>query len=506
MGLTKVSPKPPATASASSGAAINAPTEKTDPSGHLNEIDFGEVSGKELARSSAINSDDYRHREADPAKKESWKRHFTKKKIAIMTSTLVLLLVAVMGVKVVLASQRMVAKSNGGAPALKGDIDPTKLKGEGDGRINILLLGVGGDNHDGGNLSDTMMVASIDPINKNVAMISIPRDLYVKIPGYGNSKINAANSYGGPDLAKQVVSNILDLPIHYYVKADFSGFKQAVDAVGGVDIKNPSNLYDSAYPCDNGRGYCIFNLPAGQYHLNGTTALKFARCSHGSCGNDFGRAARQQELLTALRQKALEASTLTNPVKIAGLIDSVGSHVRTDLQIKEAQKLAGLIKDIDTSKMATTVLDDSPSGLLVDGSGQFPGAGSILLPKAGAFDYTDVQELAHSIFVDAYLKRENAAVEIQNGTQRDGLGAAVAKQLKAYNYNVVNVRTADTQDHSVSQIIDYSGGQKPYTIRYLQSRFGASVKTAPKPAATSPNQQLPDVVIIVGNNYKTTVQ
>jgi LCP family protein required for cell wall assembly len=389
--------------------------------------------------------------------------------------------------------------SGGGAPSLQGDIDPTKLKGEGDGRINILLLGVGGAGHEGGTLSDTIMVASIDPVNKSVAMLSIPRDLYVKIPGHGYGKINAANSYGGPDLAKEVVSDVLDLPIHYYVQADFSGFKQAVDSVGGVDITNATKLYDSEYPCDKSARYCTFSLPAGQQHLDGATALKFVRCRHGLCGNDFGRASRQQQLMVALRQKALEASTLTNPLKISGLIDSVGDHVRTDFSMKEMEKLAKLIKDIDVSKAPTKVLDNSSTGLLADGAGQFPGAGSVLVPKAGAFDYDDIQELAHSIFVDVYLQKEAAGLEIQNGTTREGLGAAVAKQLKAYNYNVLSVGTAATQTHTTSQIIDYSNGKKPYTIKYLESRFHVkAVKAAPDSSSASH----PDIAIIVGSDYK----
>ncbi len=438
--------------------------------------------------------------------KAGWRRHFSRKRVVIAVAVLLLALLGTLGVKAVLASQRIITKnSGGGAPVLAGAVDPTKLKGEGDGRINILLLGIGGSGHDGGQLSDTMMVASIDPVNKTVAMLSIPRDLYVKVPGYGATKINAANAYGGPDLAKTVVGRILDLPIHYYVQLDFSGFKQAVDSVGGVDIKNTEKLYDPDYPCDNDRGYCSFNLPVGQYHMDGKMALKFARCRHGSCGNDFGRAARQQQLLIALRQKSLQASTLSNPVKLAGLIDSIGNHVRTDMQLNETEKMASIIKDLDATKATSKVLDNTAEGLLVDGSGQFPGAGSILIPKAGPFDYSDIQELAHSIFADAYLKQENAGVAIQNGTLRGGLGAAVAKQLKAYGYNISSVGTADTQNHATSTIIDYSGGKKPYTVKYLQNRFKANVLVETRPSNSSATPQ-PDIVIIVGNNYKPTTQ
>lgn len=424
---------------------------------------------------------------------------FNKKKAASIMAIAVIGVVGFFGFKAIMASQKIVTKnSTGGAPVLNGEIDPTKLKGEGDGRINILMLGVGGANHDGGTLSDTIMVASIDPKNKTVAMLSIPRDLYVKIPKNGYSKINSANSYGGPELTKEVVGEVLDLPIHYYVQADFAGFKQAVDAVGGVDVNNKSKLVDSAYPCDNNRGFCPFILPAGPQHLDGKLALKYARCRHGSCGNDFGRAERQQELLVALREKALQASTLTNPVKITKLIDSVGNHVRTDLQPDETQKLAGLIKDIDVSKATVKVLSNAPDGLLVDGTTKFNGAGYILIPKAGAFDYSEIQELAHSIFIDSYLKEENALVEVSaiNAASSN----AIVKQLNVYNYNAV-ASTVPAQAASKTRVIDYSGGKKPYTVQYLERRFKVKAESPTSQNGAS-QQSSVDIGIIVGSDYK----
>src|SRR6185369_16536807 len=163
-------------------------------------------------------------------------------------------------------ARSIIAKSNSIAPALAGVLDVTKLKGEGDGRVNILVLGIGGAGHEAPNLSDTMMVISFDPKTKDAAMLSIPRDLYVKIPatshtGVQYGKINAANVYGGPELAARVVSNVIGVPIHYYVLIDFSGFRQAIDAVGGVDINVPTAIYDPDYPCDNERGgYCAFSI------------------------------------------------------------------------------------------------------------------------------------------------------------------------------------------------------------------------------------------------------
>lgn len=336
----------------------------------------------------------------------------TLKQVGIAAGALVLATLLFFGIKLFLATTKIITRnSTGGAPALAGNVDPTKLKGEGDGRVNILLLGIGGPGHSGAYLSDTMMVVSIDPRTKDVAMISIPRDLYVPISGYGYGKINSANAYGeqtksgnGPVLAKQTVQKVLDIPIHYYAQIDFQGFKKAVDAVGGIDINVTQALSDPSYPCDKNESLaCGFNLKAGQTHMDGTLALKYARCRKGNCGNDFGRAQRQQEVLVALRQKALSLGTLANPAKIASLIDIVGDSARTDLQLSEMKKLADIAKDIDTSKIVNKVIDEEQTGLLKGVSD--PVAGSILIPAAGSGNFGKIQEFVHSVFVDNYLIR-----------------------------------------------------------------------------------------------------
>ncbi len=417
-------------------------------------------------------------------------------------SGLVLVIGLFLGIEVVLAANRVIAKAGKGAPALDGKITASTLKGEGDGRINILVLGIGGYGHSGSDLSDTMMVISIDPKTKDVAMLSIPRDLYVKIPGYGYGKINAANADGGPALAEQVVSGILNLPIHYYIQVDFSGFKQAVDAVGGVDINVATTLYDKMYPCDVGYGICPYYQPAGQIHMNGEAALKYSRCRHdqpvGDCGDDTGRAARQQQVIAALRQKALSAGTLTNPLKIAGLVNAVGDHVKTDLQLNDIEQLALIIKDVDPSKVVNAVPQfTGPNAILMPESNA---AGSVLVPRAGEFNYSDLQNLAHSIFVDHYITSENALVQVENGSNAAGLGSTVVTSLKASHYNVLPPINAPSL-YAKTEIIDYTGGKKPYTINYLQQRFGVTAVRQTRPANTSTATASPDIVVIMGSDY-----
>ncbi|HVE80714.1 MAG TPA: LCP family protein [Candidatus Dormibacteraeota bacterium] len=431
-----------------------------------------------------------------------------RRKLVASLAVFTALAVIGFGLTAVMASHKVITKNSGsGAPALAGDINPTKLKGEGDGRINILLLGIGGVGHEAPNLSDTMIVASIDPRTKDVAMLSIPRDFYVKIPGYWSSKINAAYAWGekkkageGGEVAKATVSEVMDVPIHYYVRVDFAAFKQAVDAVGGIDITVDKAINDPEYPCDNGRGVCPYRLAAGKYHMDGVQALKYSRSRKGSAGGDFDRAARQQKVLVALRQKALNLSTLSNPIKMLNLIDTAGNHIKTDLQPNELKKLGTLVKDMRTNRITQKVLDTSPEGLLK--LGNIPGAGSIVVPKAGLYEYTGIRELVHSIFVDNYLKEEAAKIELQNGTTKPAFAATVAKILTGYNYKVVATLTAPTQNYPKSVIYDYTGGKKPYTVKYLEKRFGAKVqrKSYEPPAGTT--TPAPDIAVIIGSNYQ----
>ena len=401
------------------------------------------------------------------------------------------------------AVHHIIGKAGAGAPALANKtVAVSQLKGEGDGRVNILVMGIGGAGHDGANLSDTIMIWSIDPETKNVAVLSVPRDLYVKIPGHGYGKINAANSYGGPALAEQVIENVIGVPIHYYMTIDFSGFKQAVDAEGGVDINVTKALYDPYYPCDDGTKlagkYCPINFKVGLTHMTGVTALEYARSRETT--SDFDRAARQQQVIIAIRQKALDASTLTNPIKLTGLINAIGTHVHTDLQLSDMEKLASIAKDVDTTKITQKVLDTSPGSVLVDGTGTIDGAGSIELPAAGTFDYSDIHDLVKNIFVDHYITDENARIDVQNGSGIQGLAGKVVTSLTAAHYNVGTPTNAATiYPHTV--IYDYTGGKKPYTINYLEERYGVKAQqmTAPTPIA---GVTTPEIRIILGSDYE----
>ena len=433
------------------------------------------------------------------------KKKWGVKRVALLCCLSLLLIIVAAGgtfaAKTYLALKKVVVeKKDFTAEGLKGDLDLTKLGVEGSGRVNVLLLGVGDEGHAGELLSDTMIFASIDPKSREVVMVSLPRDLYVKIPGYWWSKINAAHAFAeqdktgsGPEVAKATVSEVLGQPIHYFVRVDFTGLKKAVDALGGVDIYNKESLSDYDYPCERNEGLaCGFNLKAGFYHMDGALALKYARCRKGTCGDDFGRAARQQSVVVAMRDQALKAGNILNPTKVSELIDIVGGHLKTDMSTDEIRKFIEVGRRIDSNQLRSKVLDGENEGLVRT---SYVGDASVVVPVAGVGNYAAIRAFVAKYLLDGYIVAEQAKVEIQ------AAGAGPAKvyefqnRLRSLGYNVVAVRYDSAGDSKTS--ITKFNDQKPYTIKYLENRLNTT--------ATSDNKQKSqssDIIIMLGNDYE----
>ncbi len=437
-----------------------------------------------------------------PKRKRVWLR------VLLAVIVILAIIAGLIGYRLYRSYNKVLVKNLGSsAVGLKSEaVEPEKLKGEGEGRINILLLGVGDAGHAGEQLSDTMIVASYDPATKDTAMLSIPRDMYVKIPGEGYSRINNAHAFGeqlkdggGPELAKRTVSEFLGIPIHYYLRTDFSALKQAVDLVGGVDVKVEQNLTDPEYPCEKNENIsCGFSIMAGQQHFNGSAALKYARCRKGDCGDDYGRAKRQQDILVALREKANAQNILTNPIKINELLSIVGNNVRTDLAAWEIERLSKILKDIDPTFINSKVIDNKTSQLVTDSN---IGGASVVVPIAGVGNHKAIQAYVRTIFADGYIKKEAATIGLLNGTKTTNLTNLVSQELKSYNYNIVTSGPAETTTVKTTQIIDYSGGKKPYTVSLLEKRLGVKATIA------QPDPNVPpatDIQIIIGADYKTS--
>jgi LCP family protein required for cell wall assembly len=229
----------------------------------------------------------------------------------------------------------------------------------------ILLLGTDRRSSDSStNNTDTILVFHLDPNTQRVAMLSIPRDLYVDIPNHGQGRINTAYSWGkqdgtgGLELAQQTVSNLLGVSVDHAVLIDFDVFIALVDAVGGVDVEVPFDIYDPTYP-DSGIGYDPFYLPAGQHHLDGTTALKYAR-TRATAGGDFDRTARQRQIVLAMRDRVMTLDMLPDLIaQSPQLWASLQNAFETDLTLSEIVDLAVAASKIPTDQLATGAIDQT---------------------------------------------------------------------------------------------------------------------------------------------------
>lgn len=277
-----------------------------------------------------------------------------------------------------------------------------QLQGQDQGQINVLLLGMRGNNMPGGGLlADTIMVASIRPQDNKVALISIPRDLYVSDPGTsGQSKINAVHAMyedksegKGMDMMKQVVSEVAGLQIHYVVRIDFKGFTELVDKMGGVDVYLDKPFSEPKQ--FEGEAAANFSLPAGKNHLDGSKALFFVRARYGS--SDFERAKRQQQVLLALKDKMLSLGTLSDFAKVNNVLNILGDDVRADMDASEMKNFFDLANQIHDPQVKQRVFDTSPEGLLYASKADTPeGKTYILLPAGGNYD--KIHETCRNIF------------------------------------------------------------------------------------------------------------
>lgn len=264
-------------------------------------------------------------------------------------------------------------------------------------RLNILLLGIRGvGDPNGGLLTDTIMVISIKPKTGEIAMVSIPRDLYVDMP-FNNqkSKINEAYEMGekngdwgkGLEYSKEAVSDVIGLKIHYAASVDFEAFREIINTLGGITI-----TLDKPFSEKNQFEEGIVDLPAGKQVIDGDTALLFVRARFSS--SDFDRAKRQQQVLLAIKEKAFSLGVLSNPMKVISMLNSIGNHIRTDAELWEIQELAVLTKKIELSNAKRKVFSTEKDGLLYasrDANGSY-----ILLPEGGNFD--KIREACKNIF------------------------------------------------------------------------------------------------------------
>lgn len=454
--------------------------------------------------------------------KARWQAMSRRRKICTVTISVIILALLIGGFLALKGyiNINRVLQGGGGAAALEENVDPSKLRGEGDGRVNILLLGRGGDGHDGADLTDTIIIASIDPVAKEAALVSIPRDLYVPVKGSGSMKINAAFATGkdaalaktsrqkqtdeikkqadnaGYELLEDTIEKNLGVNINYRGIIDFDGFQQAVDTVGGIEINAPNAVVEQMRI--NGKNYKL-NVQPGQQHMDGFEALAYSRSRHTSARGDFDRSERQRMIILALKDKILSAGTFSNPAKISGLLDTLGTRVQTDFTLQDLTRLYSLSKEIGPSKISSIGLADPPNNYVVTDTiaGQ-----SVVVPRAGARDYSEIKAYLRSVLKDSFIKNENASIMVLNGTQTPGLATTKGDELKTYGYNITQVGNAPSKEYTKTTIVDMRNGSKKYTKNYLEKRFGVSTVNTLPDATIQPGTA--DFVIILGSDQSGT--
>lgn len=411
------------------------------------------------------------------------------------------------------------------------------LKGEADDRINILLFGMGGAGHDGATLTDTIILASLRPSDMQIAMLSIPRDLQIKIPGYGYKRINSVNAYAeldapgtGAATTAPLVSDLLDQPIHYYLLVDFKAFQELIDTINGIEVNVDQAFYDSFYPDEN-FGYAPISFEAGNQRMDGARALKFVRSRHGTNGegNDFARARRQQKVLLALKERLLSFDVLLRPKRIKTIIATLGNHIQTNIAFWEGVRLARVFKNVHTDAIKSRVLDASPDGVLVERN--YNGA-FVLEPKSGNWDAvraiaaglldetpapqvgvilseaknparmrerTSVRDSSSpSAPQNDISPKGGATIEIQNGTFTVGLAAKMAGVLETQGFNAASIGNASLRNVETTIVYDLTGGKKPDALKKLKTTLKA-IDGEGEPLHLISQGKL-DFVVILGKN------
>jgi len=384
----------------------------------------------------------------------------------------------------------------------------TDLHSDDEDRTNFLLLGTGGENHDGGggNLTDSIIVASYHHNFRTLSMLSIPRDLWVESSEGIGMRINKVyehelNRLGDSESAieevAKITSSIANLPIHYFTKVDFSGFVDLVDALDGVKVIVDESIDDPYYPCENLIEFCPFSISAGAQTLDGETALKFARSRKTT--SDFDRAARQQKVIAAIREKAFEKDILTSPRKLKKLWNIFDKRVETNLRFREIIKIGKIADEFDKKNIATFVLNDEPTfvgGLIYAPSREDFGGAAVFLPLGN--DFARIHLATNILFSHPQIAVKKPTIEVLNGSGKYGIAEKAAWALNRYGLNS-------------ARIGNYPGNSLPKTTIYFYDENTASetaeimtnfIEAVIEPGPVELRKRGFDLTLVLGENWK----
>ncbi len=352
---------------------------------------------------------------------------------------------------------------------------PAATPWDGANRVTILVMGL--DYRDwegeGPSRTDTMMLLTMDPVSRTAGMLSIPRDLWVNIPGFDYGKINTAYFLGelynleggGPGLAIKTVEDLLGVDINYYAQIDFAAFENFINEIGGVDVEVPYEMtVDPIGPANT------VTLPQGPNHLDGPTALAYAR-NRDTIGSDFDRADRQQQVIMAIFDKLTSLGTLPKLLANSPTIyNNLRYGIHTNLTLKETISLAWTVAQIPKDNIKKGLIGPNETTRTFSADGLdilMPNMEAVRAMRDQVFSITSgTSPLATEYVSDtAELRQAEAAtISVLNATTTPGLASETTDYLTNLGINVTVTGNADEKsDNTV--IIDYTG--KPYTVEYL---------------------------------------
>jgi LCP family protein required for cell wall assembly len=385
--------------------------------------------------------------------------------------------------------------------------------------VNILLLGIDQrPGEQGYYRTDTMILLHINPKTGDVGMISFPRDLWVQVPGYWETRINSAHVIGdaknypggGPALAMKTVENLIGQPVDYYVRINFEGFRKLLEEIGCIDIDVPKLIDDPTFPDDN-YGYDPLYLEPGHYCMDADLALKYARTRH--VDSDFGRMQRQQQVIMAMKDKVLSTGELPHLVASAPvLLNILSDAIQTDMPLNKMISLANMARKMNLDNLRRLIIDvnmveptitEKGAAVLMPKMNLIQAAindffaaddeardarGKVIPPTEMAPEPTRQPEIAPT--------QQSVRIVVLNGTSAEGKEKELADILISHGYNVVGTGQADRNTYAETQIIA-SNGHTQITGE-LANLLGVSDQNI-RPGAS--DQLQADIVIIIGADF-----
>ncbi len=380
-----------------------------------------------------------------------------------------------------------------------------KLKTDENGRTNILIFGtsgydmsgsVGYGEHDGSQLTDSIMVVSVDQESRDVAMVSLPRDLYVGNTCTATGKVNEVyycsnlsgdDEAGGANALKATMKEIFDLDIQYRVHVDWGALVQIVDGLGGITVTLDEDIEDD---------WTGTFIKAGEpVTLNGERALGLARARHGTEMGDFTRGNSQQKILAAIQNKLVNEGIDFGTA--LSLIDAVGDNVRMDFSAEEIKSVFYLAKEMSLDSMRQIPLIDYNNNIYYLSTAEMNGI-SYVVPAGGIRNYTNIQNYVKQMLSADPAAREGATIVILNGSGKDGAAAAEKDKLKKNGIAIEKVGDAPEGEFVESYYLYDVSGEKVATVESLAKKYGVEARSAQEIPAGIDTTGI-DVLIILGS-------